>query len=95
MLYGFRWPKTDKESASDDEERVMDHRTIHRFLYREEEAQVSRRDRGVSSGVTITPELSDTRTEAEDSSEMGDEIRRGTRTSRRSTRGIRGIRMTM
>lgn len=95
MLYGFRWPKTDKEGASDDEERVMDHRTIHRFLYREEEAQVSRRDRGVSSGVTITPELSDTRTEAEDSSEMGDEIRRGTRTSRRSTRGIRGIRMTM
>lgn len=89
MLYGFRWPKTDKEGPSDDEKRVMDHRTIHRFLYREEEAQISRRDRGVSSGVTATPELSDGRTETEEASDMGDELRRGTRASRRSTRGIR------
>lgn len=92
MLYGFRWPKTDKEGPADDEERVMDHRTIHRFLHREEEIHVSRRDRGVSSGVTTTPEISETRTEAEDGSELGDELRRGTRSSRRSTRGIR---MTM
>lgn len=89
MLYGFRWPKTDMEGPSDDEERVMDHRTIHRFLYREEEAQISRRDRGVSCGVTTTPELSDTRTETEEASDMGDELRRGTRASRRSNRGIR------
>lgn len=89
MLYGFRWPKTDKEGPSDDEERVMDHRTIHRFLYREEEAQISRRDRGVSSGVTATPELSDTRTETEEASDISDELRRGIRASRRSTRGIR------
>ena len=89
MLYGFRWPKTDKEGPSDDEERVMDHRTIHRFLYREEEAQISRRDRGVSSGVTATPELSDTRMETEEASDISDELRRGIRASRRSTRGIR------
>lgn len=88
MLYGFRWPKTDKEGPADDEERVMDHRTIHRFLYREEEAQISRRDRGVSSGgITPTPELSDTRTETEES-EMSDE-RHNTRASRRSTRASR------
>ena len=88
MLYGFRWPKTDKDGPADDEERVMDHRTIHRFLYREEEAQISRRDRGVSSGgITPTPELSDTRTETEES-EMGDE-RHNTRASRRSTRASR------
>ncbi|RAH70447.1 putative carboxylesterase [Aspergillus aculeatinus CBS 121060] len=57
MLYGFQWPKTDKEGPNDDEERVMDHRVIHRFLSPEEEARVSRKDRGVSFGVTPTPEL--------------------------------------
>ncbi|PLB47116.1 alpha/beta-hydrolase [Aspergillus steynii IBT 23096] len=57
MLYGFRWPKTDREGSSDDEERVMDHRTVHRFLYPDEEARISRKDRGVSFGVTPTPEL--------------------------------------
>lgn len=91
MLYGFRWPKTDKEGNSDDEERVMDHRTIHRFLYRDEEAQVSRKDRGVSSGITPTPELSDAKTETEESSDVSEE-KRNTRASRRSTRGLR---MTM
>lgn len=31
-LYGYLWPKTDKASSSDKEERVLDHRTVHRFL---------------------------------------------------------------
>lgn len=31
-MYGYIWPKTDKEGKSDKEERVLDHRTIHRFL---------------------------------------------------------------
>lgn len=31
-LYGYMWPKTDREGPSDKEERVLDHRTIHRFL---------------------------------------------------------------
>ncbi|PYI30515.1 alpha/beta-hydrolase [Aspergillus indologenus CBS 114.80] len=57
MLYGFQWPKTDKEGPNDDEERIMDHRVIHRFLSPEEEARVSRKDRGVSFGVTPTPEF--------------------------------------
>ncbi|KAL2872632.1 putative carboxylesterase [Aspergillus lucknowensis] len=70
ILYGFRWPKTEKEGPSDDEERVMDHRTIHRFLYPEEEALVSRRGRGVSFGITPTPELSEARTETPESETM-------------------------
>lgn len=90
MLYGYRWPKTDKEGPSDDEERVMDHRTVHRFLYPEEEALISRKDRGVSFGVTPTPELSEPRTETEGSE--GCEDRRTTRASRRRTRSLR---MTM
>lgn len=38
-LYGYMWPKTDKEGPSDKEERVLDHRTIHRFLNRYDEAR--------------------------------------------------------
>ena len=40
MLYGYQWPKTQKEGKNDKEERIMDHRTIHRFLHYEEEARV-------------------------------------------------------
>lgn len=39
-LYGYSWPKTEKEGPSDKEERILDHRTIHRFLDTEEEARV-------------------------------------------------------
>ena len=31
-LYGYYWPKTDKEGKFDREERILDHRTIHRFI---------------------------------------------------------------
>ncbi|GAD93120.1 histone-lysine N-methyltransferase set9 [Paecilomyces variotii No. 5] len=89
-LYGFQWPKTDKEGPSDDEERVMDHRTVHRFIAPEDEARVRRKSRGVSFGVTPTPELSDARTET-DCSDVGDD-RRNTRASRRRDRQLR---MTM
>ncbi|KAL4742291.1 histone-lysine N-methyltransferase set9 [Aspergillus similis] len=87
MLYGFRWPKTEKEGPNDDEERVMDHRTIHRFLYPEEEALVSRRGRGVSFGLTPTPELSDMRSETPDSEALDEGG--NTRVTRRRTRAIR------
>lgn len=90
MLYGFRWPKTDKDGPLDDEERVMDHRTVHRFLYPEEEALVSRRGRGVSFGITPTPELSDMRSESPDSEALDEQ--RSTRVTRRRTRALR---MTM
>ena len=47
-LYGFRWPKTDEASEKgDEEERVLDHRTVHRFLNPEEEARVKKRGRGL------------------------------------------------
>ncbi|KAK1242333.1 hypothetical protein MKX07_000319 [Trichoderma sp. CBMAI-0711] len=31
-LYGYVWPKTDKTGPMDKEERILDHRMIHRFL---------------------------------------------------------------
>lgn len=39
-LYGYVWPKTDKEGARDKEERVLDHRLIHRFLDPDDERRV-------------------------------------------------------
>lgn len=87
VLYGFRWPKTDKEGPLDNEERVMDHRTIHRFLHLKEDSQIPRKGRGVSSGNTPTPVVSDGQTEAEAGSGNDDE--QNTRTTRRQTRQIR------
>ncbi len=46
-LYGYQWPKTDKLGKSDDEERVMDHRTVHRFIPPDEEKEERKRGRGV------------------------------------------------
>ncbi|KAH0562484.1 hypothetical protein GP486_002821 [Trichoglossum hirsutum] len=31
-LYGYQWPKTEKAGKGDKEERVLDHRTVHRFI---------------------------------------------------------------
>jgi [histone H4]-N-methyl-L-lysine20 N-methyltransferase len=48
-LYGYRWPKTEKESPKDKEERVMDHRTVHRFIYPDEEREVKRKGKGIAT----------------------------------------------
>ena len=52
-LYGFRWPQTDYErnNEGNGSKRVMDHRTVNRFLSRAEEMEVSRRGRGCVNGV--------------------------------------------
>ncbi|KAI0480740.1 hypothetical protein GGR56DRAFT_288035 [Xylariaceae sp. FL0804] len=39
-LYGYQWPKTEKEGPNDREERILDHRTIHRFLDADDEAKI-------------------------------------------------------
>ena len=56
-LYGYMWPKTDKEGINDREERVLDHRTVHRFLRPEEERSARKRGRESSSRAE-TSELS-------------------------------------
>ncbi|RDW65339.1 hypothetical protein BP5796_10031 [Coleophoma crateriformis] len=43
-LYGFLWPKTDREGSDDEEERILDHRTVHRFIRPEEEKLSRKRD---------------------------------------------------
>ncbi|KAK3984202.1 histone-lysine N-methyltransferase set9 [Cladorrhinum sp. PSN332] len=39
-LYGYVWPKTEPAGKNDKEKRVLDHRTINRFLDPEDEAKV-------------------------------------------------------
>lgn len=55
-LYGYRWPKTDKEGRDDDEERVLDHRTVHRFVDPYEEKAIRGR-----KGYTFSEERSEER----------------------------------
>ncbi|KAI2470372.1 hypothetical protein F4781DRAFT_178098 [Annulohypoxylon bovei var. microspora] len=53
-LYGYLWPKTEKEGKHDKEERVLDHRTVHRFLTAEDEAKIRGRKVPTSANV-FTP----------------------------------------
>ncbi|PSR81091.1 hypothetical protein BD289DRAFT_454968 [Coniella lustricola] len=39
-LYGYVWPKTQRDGPYDKEERILDHRTVHRFLTLDDEMQV-------------------------------------------------------
>ncbi|KAJ9622630.1 histone lysine methyltransferase Set9 [Taxawa tesnikishii (nom. ined.)] len=41
-LYGYAWPKTDKEGRNDKEERVLDHRTVHRFVNPDQERKTKK-----------------------------------------------------
>lgn len=84
MLYGYQWPKLEKEGKND-EERTMDHRTIHRFIAPKEEALVrkSSKGRGVSFGVSATPDVSD-RNSVSRTSEGSDNVRKTRGSLRRS-----------
>ena len=48
-LYGYAWPKTDKDGKHDKEERVLDHRTVHRFVDPEEERTTKKGRRTLST----------------------------------------------
>lgn len=87
-LYGYQWPQTDPKGSNDEDPRVMDHRTVHRFLSAEEEAKVDRKHRSGVVTPTPTPEVVpvDTRSETEFSDYEG---RRVTRASRHRTRSLR------
>ncbi|PBP17861.1 set domain containing protein [Diplocarpon rosae] len=58
-LYGYMWPKTDKESRDDSEERVLDHRTVHRFLKPQEERAARRRGLALSESYDLSRDVSD------------------------------------
>lgn len=79
-LYGFQWPKTDKEGPLDDEERVLDHRTVHRFLCNKDEIRLRLYRRRFGSR-SPSPDLDDARTDAEEESNV--------RATRQRTRQVR------
>lgn len=84
-LYGYRWPKTERAGKNDDEERVMDHRTVHRFIPTEEEKLEMKRGRGVgiiAEGAGIS----------ERSESTGDDFGSSERTDSRAGRLFRGLR---
>ena len=56
-LYGYQWPKTDKVKG-EEVGRVMDHRTVHRFVPPEEEARIRKRGKGLV-GEVGTPEVAE------------------------------------
>lgn len=89
-LYGYQWPKTDKEGKNDREQRVLDHRTVHRFLRHEEEALVKKRGKGVHAAAQVTAGGSGA-TSAGGSSTPAvmkqDLVKDSTRSARRVTRG--------
>lgn len=62
-LYGYMWPKTDKEGRDDSEERVLDHRTVHRFIKPDEERSIRKKNRNVTESrdvvQTIAPEVTE------------------------------------
>lgn len=66
-LYGFYWPKTDKEGPHDTQERVLDHRTIHRYIDPEEERQ-ERKGRKTLAELLREKELSESRASEESES---------------------------
>ena len=88
-LYGYYWPKTDKEGKFDREERVLDHRTIHRFIEPEEERN-ERKGRKTLADVLRERELS-----SQQDSEESDRGEKRLRNSPRSSKSRRELRVTM
>ncbi|MCJ1405604.1 Histone-lysine N-methyltransferase set9 [Xylographa trunciseda] len=78
-LYGYRWPKTERIKG-ERVGRVMDHRTVHRFVGPEEERRVRRRGKGCIGDVGVGVESIGEGGSEADGEEQVRETRRGPRT---------------
>lgn len=87
-LYGYYWPKTDKEGKHDREERILDHRQIHRFIDPEEE-RFERKGKKALAEVLREKEEQEL-SEQRESMEMSDrKIERSFRVSKRRSESRR------
>ncbi|KAL5605973.1 hypothetical protein BROUX41_006226 [Berkeleyomyces rouxiae] len=68
-LYGFMWPKTQPEGPRDKEERVLDHRTVHRFLRASDELRARGRKIQSSPSRSCTGTSLEQKNEAENDAE--------------------------
>lgn len=59
-LYGYQWPKTEREGPRDKEERILDHRVVHRFLDPEDELKIRGRKLPRSSSLKPRPTATST-----------------------------------
>ena len=83
-LYGYRWPKIDQEGENDTDPRVLDHRTVHRFIDPLEEKLSRKRHRSATESRGVT----------RDASEAVAEKSEGKVTERKRTRSVRRSRFT-
>lgn len=81
-LYGYRWPKTDTVKG-EEVGRVMDHRTVHRFVKPEQEARIRKRGKGLG-GDSATQVVDHTMTPAAES-EPEEVVSQGRKSKRRRT----------
>jgi histone-lysine N-methyltransferase SUV420H len=103
-LYGYHWPKTDREGKNDNEPRILDHRLIHRFIDAEEEKS-ERKGRKALADLLVKEREGSERQQSEEENSLaiaaigkaGEKVmRRNFRSSpRRSEARRRGLRMTM
>jgi len=69
-LYGYAWPKTEKEGKHDKEERIKDHRTVHRFVDPDEERDLKRNKTKKKMKETIKERFSTPRSSMSASAEV-------------------------
>lgn len=91
-LYGYYWPKTDKEGKHDNEERVLDHREIHRFIEPEEERSERK---GRKTLIELKREAERSASQQYESEESERPVDRRLRVSPRRSESRRKLRCTM
>ncbi|KAK4502190.1 hypothetical protein PRZ48_005615 [Zasmidium cellare] len=86
-LYGYYWPKTDKEGKHDKEERILDHRLIHRFIDPEEERFERKGKKALAEVLRENEEKKIS--EQRDSTDVPDRVERSFRVSKRRSESRR------
>ena len=76
-LYGYQWPKTDKLGRNDDEERVMDHRIVHRFLPPDEEKEERKKGKGILRAAEMGSERDESTGDDYESERTDSRVRSG------------------
>ncbi|KAG6015162.1 hypothetical protein E4U54_004080 [Claviceps lovelessii] len=85
-LYGYMWPKTDKAGPWDKEERVLDHRLVHRFLTTSDERK--------ARGRKCRLEPKETEGDASEP-ERGRSLQRGKRSGKSGKKSVKAIQDTV
>ncbi|KAL1893026.1 histone lysine methyltransferase Set9 [Sporothrix stenoceras] len=73
-LYGYMWPKTEPEGKWDKEERILDHRLVHRFLHAGDEAKIRGRKSVAWQDEDATTTADDDRAAGEKKESLGSGI---------------------